>query len=441
MTQQEALKILKAGKNVYLTGPAGSGKTFVINEYIQYLRDRKISVAITASTGIAATHIGGTTIHSWSGMGIKEELSSIEIDNLTQKERLYRQYKRTKVLIIDEVSMIGPNFFDSLNELAKKMKNSNEPFGGMQIILSGDFFQLPPVVRSGEQTRFIDASRAWQEMDIRVCYLNEQYRQEDEQLRDVLSEIRSGEISEPTYSMIEEIIGQQTTNGLPPTKLYTHNVDVDEVNDSHLDEIDEDEVLFELETSGRVSTAASLSKSILAPEILRLKKGAIVMFVKNNFEAGYVNGTLGKVTGFQAGLPTVKTVNGKTIKVEPATWEIEDNGKIIASVTQIPLRLAWAITVHKSQGMSLDAAEIDLSKAFVAGQGYVALSRLRSFDGLTLLGINNKALEIDPYVRALDQWLQKESDKWRKVISRFSDKDMNEMHLEFVTKCEGEIDD
>jgi hypothetical protein len=441
MTQEEALKILKAGKNVYLTGPAGSGKTFVLNDYVNYLIDRGVSVAVTASTGIAATHLGGVTIHSWSGIGIKESLSPTEIDNLTQKEALYKKYEKTNVLIIDEVSMLKPKMFDSIDRLARAMRGNEKPFGGMQVVLSGDFFQLPPIVKYGEESMYIDASEAWQNMDIRVCYLEEQHRQNDNQLNDILSEIRSGEISEGTYELLESLRGVKTDNGFKPTRLHTHNLNVDEINDEELDKIKGDEKSFEIKTFGRPSAVDSLIKGLLTPSTLRLKKESVVMFVKNNFEEGYVNGTLGTVVGFDYGHPIVETFEGKTIKVEPETWEIIDDGKIVASAEQYPLRLAWAITIHKSQGMSLDAAEIDLSRSFVPGQGYVALSRLRSLDGLTLLGINNIALTVDPYVLNLDRWLQNESKKWSQVITRFDEKQMDDMHADFVKENGGTVDE
>ena len=439
MTQVDALNILKAGRNVYLTGPAGSGKTYVLNQYIAYLKERGISTAITASTGIAATHIGGMTIHSWSGIGIKDALSPADIDQLVQKERLFRRYAHTHVLVIDEVSMLHPEMLDALDQLARAMKMVNAPFGGMQVVLSGDFFQLPPVTKNG-RARFIDSSNAWKHMNLRVCYLEEQHRQTGDSLEGILSEMREGEISYSSQEIFEELLESRARNMGEPTRLYTHNVDVDAVNEKALAALDEEEKVFDMSVTGKEHLASTLVKNVLAPEFLHLKKGAVVMFVKNSFEEGYVNGTLGKVVAFEEGLPVVETYEGKRITVAPARWEIEDEGKVLASVSQLPLRLAWAITIHKSQGMSLDAAEMDLSKSFVPGQGYVALSRVRTLEGITLLGLNRMALQVDPYVIELNKKLIEDSERWRTRIAGFSKKELIDMHTAHVQRCGGTND-
>lgn len=440
MTQADALNILKAGRNVYLTGPAGSGKTYVLNEYIGYLKRHGVQHAVTASTGIAATHIKGITIHSWSGIGIKDSLTSGDIDQLVQKEKLFRRYEQTKVLIIDEVSMLRPEMLDALDSLARAMKMVDAPFGGMQIVLSGDFFQLPPVSKE-PRARFIDSSRAWKSMNLRVCYLEEQHRQTGDALDTILAEMREGEISYSSQEIFEELLESRARNMGEPTRLYTHNIDVDLINEKALLEISEEEHVFDMTATGKDHLVTSLVKSVLAPQYLHLKKGAVVMFVKNSFEEGYVNGTLGRVVDFEGGLPVVETYEGKKIVVTPSSWEVEDEGKVVASISQLPLRLAWAITIHKSQGMTLDAAEMDLSKSFVPGQGYVALSRVRTLEGITLLGLNHMALQVDPYVVELNKRLIEDSDRWVSRIATFSKKEFTKMHEEFIECCGGTTDE
>jgi ATP-dependent exoDNAse (exonuclease V) alpha subunit len=426
MKQKEALDILKSGYNVFLTGAPGSGKTFLVNKYIDYLRKNNISVSITASTGIAATHMGGTTLHSWSGLGIREELDDLEVKKICEKGYMRSRIKSASVLIIDEISMIKASQFEAVNKICQYVRRNPRPFGGLQVVCSGDFFQLPPVERDGREIKFVNDSDIWKKMEMKVCYLDEQHRTKDKKLHKILNLIRESKAEESKKLLYEELKKVKDIKKVL-TKLYTHNIDVDSINYSELAKIKGKEYYFQMTLRGNPMVADILKKSCLAPEKLVLKEGAEVMFIKNNFDAGYVNGTQGKVIGFAAGdLPIVKTEDGKRLTVPYADWSIEEEKTLVAGISQIPLRLAWAITVHKSQGMNLNSAEIDLSKCFLEGMGYVALSRLRSLKGLRLMGINNLAFCVNP--RALD------IDKYFRKLSKEASSELKKMSASSVIK-------
>jgi len=437
MTQEAILNILKTGVNVFLTGEPGSGKTHVVREYVEYLRDRGVVVAVTASTGIAATHLGGITIHSWSGIGIKKQLTKSDLTRLRDNSRLKSRAEKTSVLIIDEISMLDAATLNTVDLAVRSLKNNSKPFGGIQLVLVGNFFQLPPVVQNGEVASFAFESNAWDEANLTVCYLSEQHRQEDEHFLNLLGQIRQGlGQGQPRGVLVNRVIKVEVTNQI--TRLYSHNVNVDHENNLRLKSLSGEKRQFVMHGKGPLKLVEQLKKNCLSPELLTLKVGAKVMFTKNNFEAGYVNGTLGEVSGFgEQDLPIIVTRAGRRIKVALDEWVVEDRGKVIAQIEQLPLRLAWAITVHKSQGMSLDAAIVDLSSAFEYGQGYVALSRVRSLAGLHLLGLNLKALEVHPKILSADKELRTESNKVENKFVRLNPDELHQLQQDWLHSIGG----
>lgn len=432
MTQKEALAILKTGRNVFLTGAAGSGKTFVLREYIKYLNGLNAEVGITASTGIAATHMGGVTIHSWSGVGIKDDLERDEILAIADRHRLGSKIKNTSVLIIDEISMLHHFRLDLIDKVLRTVRENSQPFGGVQLVLCGDFFQLPPVHRASErEAHFAYYSESWKNSDLKICYLLEQHRQNDQTYTEILNAIRENNISEELVELLQRRFNQNLEGGA--TKLYSHNQNVETENESELKKLSGQTFEYEMQTRGRKNLVETLKKSCLAPETLRLKLGAKVMFIKNNFEAGYVNGTLGTVADLGTERIKVRTLSGSLIEVERASWQIEEEGRVLAELSQYPLRLAWAITVHKSQGMSLDAAEIDLGRSFERGMGYVALSRVRSLSGLHLTGLNALALKVSDEVLDFDKKLR-ELSRTSAFHARTLGEQFKKLHTEFAER-------
>ena len=427
------MDILKTGQSVFLTGAAGSGKTHVLREYIKYLQENDINVGITASTGIAATHMGGMTIHAWSGIGIASALSDGEVDVVATKQYLRGRLGKTAVLIIDEISMLHHFRLDLVDRILRSAKNIDKPFGGIQVVFCGDFFQLPPISRLGEiEALFAYQAEVWKTLSPIVCYLHESHRQNDEKFLKVLHAIRDNEIEEEIGEILSERFNVEVVGDIEPTKLYTHNRDVDAENAKELEKIKGDMRKYDMISRGREKLVAALKKSCLAPENLCLKIGAKVMFVKNNFDKGYANGTLGVVTKSLIDEIVVRTFDGRSITVEQDTWTIEENGKVLAEIIQYPLRLAWAITVHKSQGMSLDAAEIDLSQSFERGMGYVALSRVRSLAGLSIKGMNATALQVSEEAFEMDKVFKEASHTAVDNFNKLGVKAITKMQQDFI---------
>lgn len=444
MTQDEALKILRTGTNVFLTGSPGSGKTHTVRAYIDWLRSHQIEPSITASTGVAATHVHGMTLHAWSGIGILDRFSPYDIDQIASKEPVAKRIQKTSILIIDEISMLSGTVLDAVDAVCRQVRGSDRAFGGIQVVMVGDFFQLPPVGKMGSTTTFAFQSQAWHDLNPITCYLTEQHRQDDRTFLSLLGAIRSGTFAEDEAELLQDRFTHidRVPNDIP--RLYTHNADVDKLNDTQLAALHGNTHTYLMESQGKANLIEGLKRGCLSPERLSLKEGAVVMCTKNNAALGYVNGTLGKIVGFAAegDYPIIETLDDRRITITPVDWVVEDEGKIRASISQIPLRLAWAITIHKSQGQSLDAAAMDLSRAFEYGQGYVALSRVRTLEGLHLLGWSPQASMVHPEVARRDFEFQEASvaaEDYFNELESFGER--TQLEERFIKACGGVIEE
>lgn len=420
--QEHALDLVLAGKNVFITGAAGTGKSFLLSTLIDRLRERmkaKDQLAVTASTGIAAVNIGGVTLHRFAGIGV-------DPTKYGTNARLYKSnaWRQVRVLIIDEISMISAELFDALADIAADLRREHrQPFGGIQLVVAGDFLQLAPI---GKNAKFCFEAKSWTQCfgdkSQQIVVLKSNYRQaEDGDFLRKLHQIRRGESD---VAINNWLIGLKTSNirtddsGI--TKLFSRNIDVDRVNRQYLDAINEREYVYKCaDYSGpdkQVALLKYLSQNTLIPSSLALKRGARVMLLRNiDQKAGLVNGSQGVVVRFmkirrefESFYDTLECDDDDKVKLPVIAFDgrageqlilpVEttvEQGELWARRVQLPLKLAWALTIHKSQGLSMDAASISLADVFAPGQAYVALSRLRSENGLKLLDYSPKCIHAD----------------------------------------------
>jgi ATP-dependent exoDNAse (exonuclease V) alpha subunit len=419
MNQEKAIELALHGYNIFLTGRAGTGKSYTVNKIIEALKSKGKEIAITASTGIAAVHIGGNTIHSWAGIGIKDKLELEDLWKIKNNKFSFEKINSAQIIIIDEISMLHDYRFDMVDEVLRFVKGSDKPFGGIQVIVVGDFFQLPPVEKSGKNNYTFNAT-AWDQLDFKVCYLEKIYRQENDiEFMNILNAIRENSITAEQKAVLT-FLNKNDKYKDKAINLYSKNIDVEKENNYKLDCIEGEKYTFAAEINGEPFHVQRILKNWLGREFLHLKIGAKVMFIVNDHKQGFYNGTMGEIIDFdrESGYPVVKIFKTKEkITVKKNEWKVEEENEItgnkvkLASVLQFPLRLAYAITIHKSQGCTFDYVNLDMSDVFVLNMGYVALSRITSLDGLWLKGYNFISLHTDVQVINKDkEFLQKSRD-------------------------------
>ncbi len=406
-------ELIKNGENIFITGSAGTGKSFLLNRL-----KKEFNIEVTSTTGLAAVNIGGQTIHAWTGVGICNLPIDYAIKSIIKKSHLTKKIRNTKILAIDEISMLDAQTFDYINNVLKAIRSNNKPFGGIQLILFGDFFQLPPVEKNGG---FCFEATAWKELNIKNILLKKIYRQDDAAFAQILNDIRQNKLNQNDLNTFY----QRNNHPLPPNKDILHIFSTNEAADNYnlqkfnalqtqaheliskdilMKNEEADKLITTIEEIEKLSIAKKKTWDILdkyckVTQVITLKKGCRVMLLKNiDFEAGLINGSCGEVENIGDEGITVKFDNGELRIIKQEEFDYSKDGKLLARRIQYPLRLAYGITIHKSQGMTLDEVFIDFNRIFEYGQAYVALSRAKSIDGLYLKGFNPQKIMANPKI-------------------------------------------
>lgn len=441
--QQRAIDAALSGKNVFVTGPGGVGKTAIIPYLVHVLKSThgKTSV-ITATTGVAAVALGGLTLHAFAGIGLGDYPAAKCLNMIRSNYEVCERWKKTDVLIVDEVSMLNPDYFEKLDEVARRVRfKSTQPFGGMQLILCGDFLQLPPITRQAPPSSrvvvkgpyppsapvppppplLLFETGVWMSLALEVVKMEKSYRQDNSDFCALLNRMRYGELTESDITLLRSRVNAKLSpaEGIVPTRMYSRNADVEQENLRHLEACPLPAKLYEAiynDRTGKVQPHIAkqyLVKSFPVDQNLQLRVGAQVMLLANlNLEQGLANGTRGVIVRFQdcsdddimpqwpkQPLPVVRFTNGVELLIKPSVWEKRDADDTSITCIQLPLKLAWAITIHKSQGCSLDCgiATVD-RQVFEYGQAYVALSRFRTLEGLSLIEFDPTVVRAHPAV-------------------------------------------
>ncbi|KAF7286831.1 hypothetical protein GWI33_003888 [Rhynchophorus ferrugineus] len=399
--QKEVMDACLSGKNIFFTGSAGTGKSYLLKKIIGALPP-DVTVA-TASTGVAACHIGGITLHQFAGIGGGEATLERSIE-MASKPPTVSIWRKCKHLIIDEISMVDGAYFQKIEQVARKIRRNDKPFGGIQLILCGDFFQLPPVSkpRPGEKKaspKFCFQTNAWETCLLHTFELKKVHRQTDNRFIDILNKIRLGKVDEDVINILSATSKQKIEgDGILATRLCSHTADADIINESKLKALEGISKTFEAQDS-IPGTTKQLNQQTPVPDKLELKIGAQVMLLKNiNITAGLVNGARGVVKSFRDGLPVVQFRNKKEYLAQQEKWIVKTAGGASLTRKQVPLKLAWAFSIHKSQGLTLDCVEMSLGRVFEAGQAYVALSRAQSLETLRVLDFKSSQVWANPDV-------------------------------------------
>ena len=418
--QQLAIAKLNTDQNIFLTGGAGTGKSTVIQNYLREGLDGSKTTAVLASTGTAAILLGGRTFHSFFGLGIMDGGVENVVARATKHQGIIKRLKKTDLVLLDEISMIGSAEWMAAERIARiARKRPAEPWGGLRIVAIGDFAQLPPIVKTPMRSMNQDPysqdlfsqemrepekpwcflTETWQKTEFDSVNLREIVRSHDSYWNEILNELRWGEFTARAKEVLDERIKKVPLefNG---TRLFSRRNQVDRLNHERLHTLKGTVKEYNTIYVGNAQKVDELKRNAPIGEMLVLKEGALVMFRQNDPELKYVNGTLGTITKLKDSEVRVELLNGRVIDLKPTSFNVLDaEGEPAATATNFPLNLAWACTIHKAQGATLDKAHVDLRGVWEHGQSYVALSRVRSLEDLTLEGYSPSGFKLDPAVK------------------------------------------
>jgi ATP-dependent DNA helicase PIF1 len=418
--QQVAIDKLKTSSNVFLTGGAGTGKSTVIQNFLRNGIDGSKTTAVLASTGTAAILLGGRTFHSFFGLGIMEGGIDYVVARATKHQGILQRLRKTDQILLDEISMIGSAEWMAAEKIARMArKRSAEPWGGIRMVVIGDFAQLPPVVKPSMPSPSSDPyspllfSQEWNQPEKPWCFLTETWhksefeavnlkeivRSNDAEWNEVLNELRWGEFNARAKEMLDSRL-QRVPLDFQGTRLFSRRAQVDHLNHQRLHMLKGAIREYPTVYVGQAQKVDELKRNAPIGENLVLKEGALVMFRQNDPELRFVNGTLGTILRLKESEVQVELLKGGIIDLKPTSFSALDaEGEMVATATNFPLNLAWACTIHKAQGATLDLAHVDLRGVWEHGQSYVALSRVRSLQDLSIEGYSASGFKVDPAVK------------------------------------------
>lgn len=432
--QLRACNAVAEGHNLFLTGPAGTGKSLTISKIIERAEASGKTVYVTASTGVAASLLGTAmgcpgvrTFHSWAAIGLGKYAPSAHAKFIMRNERARERIQGTDLLILDEVSMMDFDYMSKVNDVMQIVRRSNQIFGGIQVVFAGDFYQLPPTQKGRMEPYYLFESQLWADLIEKTVILKQVYRQSKQEFVNLLMNLRDSRIDQSVHDTMD-MLGKnrlKVENGIKPTMLFCRNMNVDAVNMMELKRIDETLFTFKSEEKYKSEVEKKEHKdSFSFVDDLKLKVGAQVMCLINmDPELGIVNGSRGVVTHIHSkehpqeyrddedvGVEEyveVRFLTGYTHRFTREKQEATSQvGEVVASKTQYPFKLSWALTIHKSQGATIDLLDVDLAGCFAPGQAYVAISRGTSLDTLRVRNFSKRAVITSPKVVAFHDTIE-----------------------------------